>query len=137
MDENMIKNWEYHNLYMDFSSMFEGNDHPSDIDMFYLCKDRTLILGEIKSERGTFNDGQRWLITKLLEQHKGDGVGIYVTHDKLVQNGDKVVDVSVCPVSEIFVKSEGEWRPVKKPVTVKELLAYYKERARWRTERAY
>lgn len=117
--------------------MFNGNDHPSDIDMFYLCKDRTLIIGEIKSERGTFNDGQRWLITDLLNMHKGDGIGLYITHDKLVQNGDKVVDVSVCPVVEIYIKNEGVWRKPKKPVSVNGILKYYKERARWRTEREY
>lgn len=117
--------------------MFNGNDHPSDIDMFYLCKDRTLIIGEIKSERGTFNDGQRWLITDLLNMHKGDGIGLYITHDKLVQNGDKVVDVSVCPVVEIYIKNEGVWRKPKKPVSVNGILNYYKERARWRTEREY
>lgn len=117
--------------------MFEGNDHPSDIDMFYLCNDRTLILGEIKSQYGCFGEGQRRLIRRILEMHKGDGVGLYITHDKLVQNGDKVVDVSVCPVEEIYIKSEGEWRKPKKPVSVKEILCYYKERARWRTEREY
>lgn len=117
--------------------MFEDNDHPSDIDMFYLCRDRTLILGEIKSQYGTFNDGQRYLLSKVLNSHKGDGVGLYITHDKLVQNGDKIVDVSVCPVAEIYIKSEGEWRKPKKPVNVKEILRYYKERARWKMEREY
>lgn len=39
--------------------MYEGNDHPSDIDMFYMCKDNTLIIGEIKNSRGHFGDGQR------------------------------------------------------------------------------
>lgn len=117
--------------------MFEGNDHPSDIDMFYLCDDKTLILGEIKSRYGQFGEGQRRLLTKVLSQHKGDGVGLYITHDKLVQNGDKAVDVSVCPVTEIYIKSEGVWRKPKKPVTVKEILGYYKERARWKMERKY
>lgn len=133
----MIKNWEYHELYMDFSSMFDGNDHPSDIDMFYLCDDGTLILGEIKSVLGRFNDGQRKLLTKVLKMHKRDGVGLFITHDKLVQNGDKVVDVSECWVSEIYIKNEGEWRKPKKPVTVKQILNYYKERARVKMENAY
>ena len=46
----MIKNWNYKNLHLDYSSMYEGNKHPSDIDLFYLAKNDTLILGEIKNE---------------------------------------------------------------------------------------
>ena len=136
----MIKNWQYHELYMDFSSMFDGNDHPSDIDMFYLCNDGTLILGEIKSVLGKFNDGQRNLLAKLIQMHGGedcDGVGLFITHDKLVQNGDKVVDVSRCWVSEIYIKKEGVWRKPKKPVTVSMILNYYRERAKIKMENMY
>ena len=124
----MIHNWDYHNLNMDFSSMYEGNDHPSDIDMFYLCKDGTLIVGEIKSTKGTFNNGQRHLITRLLELHQGDAVGLYITHDQLVQKGDKRVDVSRCYVREIYTKTEGRWREPTRLVTVGEVLSYYRNR---------
>lgn len=41
----MINNWDYHNLNMDFSSYTDGNDHPSDVDMLYICRDDTLIIG--------------------------------------------------------------------------------------------
>lgn len=133
----MIKNWTHHNLHMDFSSMFEGNDHPSDIDMFYLCDDGTLIIGEIKNECGEFAQGQRRILTKVLKAHKWDAVGLYITHNKYVQDGDTVVDVSECPVQEIYIKSEGVWREPKKPVNVKQILNYYKERARWKIEKTY
>lgn len=122
---------------MDFSSMFNGNDHPSDIDMFYLCNDWTLIIGEIKNECGVFSDGQRNLITKVLRSHRADAVGLFITHNKYAQNGDTKVDVSSCYVKEIYIKSENVWRKPKKPVTVKEILNYYKERARWKTEKTY
>ena len=117
--------------------MFEGNDHPSDIDMFYMCKDGTMIVGEIKNERGQFTEGQRKLLTKCLNMHKGDAVGLYITHDKLVQNGDETVDVSACPVREIYLKKEREWRLPRRVVTVKEVLNYYKERAEWKTNTKY
>lgn len=113
---------------MDFSSYTDGNDHPSDIDMFYLCDDETLIIGEIKNERDHLGKGQRRLLTRLLEDHKGDAVGLFITHNKLVQNGDKVVDVMRCPVKEIYVKKEHRWRFPKRPITVKEVLNYYKEK---------
>ena len=133
----MIKNWDYHELHMDFSSMYDGGDHPSDIDMFYLCKDNTLIIGEIKNIKGTFTDGQRNLLTRVLDSHKWDAVGLYITHDKFVQNGDKAVDVSQCRVQEIYIKSEKQWRQPRKLVTVKEIIEYYKERAKWKMTREY
>lgn len=46
----MINNWGNKSLRIDYSSMYEGNNHPSDIDLFYLASDNTLILGEIKNE---------------------------------------------------------------------------------------
>ena len=117
--------------------MYEGGDHPSDIDMFYICEDGTLIIGEIKNIKGTFTDGQRNLLTKVLNMHKGDAVGLYITHDKFVQNGDKSVDVSSCKVQEIYIKSEREWRQPKSIVTVKTIINYYKERAKWKMTRQY
>lgn len=126
----MIKNWNYHALHMDFSSMYIGNDHPSDIDMMYICNDGTLIIGEIKHRSGEFKIGQRRLITKLLNTHKGEGVGLYITHNKRVQDGDKVVDVSKCMVEEIYLTWEDEWRRPKRYTTVEEILQYYRERGR-------
>jgi len=128
----MIHNWEYHSLHLDFSSMYDGNDHPSDIDMFYLCRDNTLIIGEIKSNRGHFSAGQKRLIRRLIDLHDGDGVGLYITHDKLVQAGDRVVDVSICPVELLYIKEEGIWRRPTVPIKVKDVLAYYKKRAKMR-----
>ena len=108
--------------------MYEGNDHPSDIDMFYLCKDDTLIIGEIKNARGHFGDGQRRMMTKLIELHKGDAVGLYVKHDGYVQKGDRVIDGLRCNVYQIYVKGENEWRFPKHPVTVREVIEYYRRR---------
>ena len=108
--------------------MYEGNDHPRDIDMFYLCRDNTLIIGEIKNERGHFGEGQRRMMTKLIELHKGDAVGLFIIHDKLYQKGDRDVDVSRCEVKEIYNKKEHRWRFPKRPITVKEVLNYYKEK---------
>ena len=124
----MINNWDYHNLNMDFSSYTDGNDHPSDVDMLYICRDDTMIIGEIKNERGQFKDGQRRLITRLIESHKGDAIGLFITHDKLYQKGDRTVDVMRCPVREIYVKNEHRWRLPKHQTTVKEVIDYYKRR---------
>ena len=125
----MINNWDYHALHMDFSSMYEGKDHPSDIDMFYLCSDNTLIIGEIKNVMGTFNKGQRYLMERLIRQHNGDGVALYIIHNKRVQDGDKVVDVSRCQIQEMYLKKEGAWRFPKHATTVKEVIDYYRRRS--------
>lgn len=124
----MIHNWDYHNLKMDFSSYTNGGDHPSDIDMFYLCNDDTLIIGEIKNEQDHLKKGQRRLIERLLEGHKGDAVGLFITHNKRVQDGDCEVDVMRCPVKEIYVKREHRWRFPKHQTTVREVFEFYKRR---------
>lgn len=126
----MINNWDYHDLKMDFSSYTDGNDHPSDIDMFYICKDDTLIIGEIKNERGHFGEGQRRMMTRLIEGHDGDAIGLFITHDKYYQRGDRVVDVMRCPVKELYVKEEHRWRFPKHDTMVREVLEYYKRRKR-------
>ena len=54
-----IKNWDYQTLHMDYSSMYKGNKHPSDIDMLYIGKDKVLILGEKKKTREAHSNGDR------------------------------------------------------------------------------
>ena len=121
----MIKNWDFHNLRMDYSSMFEGNDHPSDIDMLYLGKDGTLILGEIKNERGVLRGGQRKLLESLVNGWSGDGLVLYITHDKYWQDGDTEVNVAECKVQLVYFKSEGRWRAPAREITVKEALEHW------------
>lgn len=123
----MIENWDYRNLNMDFSSMYKGSNHPSDIDMFYLGRDNTLIIGEIKNEHGTLKDGQRRLLAELVQGWKYDAVAVYITHDKLYQNGDRKVDVPSCKVRELYLKSEKIWRQPKKLITVQDVLDWYGE----------
>ena len=123
----MIKNWKYHNLYLDYSSMYKGNNHPSDIDMIYLGKDRVLILGEIKNEMGELKRGQRKLLETLINGWQGDGLILFITHNRYWQNGDDVVNVAECEVKEVYFKSEGKWRPPSRKITVKEALDYYME----------
>lgn len=126
----MINNWNYKQLHMDYSGIFDDGHNPSDIDIFNLYDDGTLLLGEIKSERGQFKDGQRRLLQKVLDSHDGDAVGIYVEHDKLVQNGDVRVGVADCPVKLIYIKGEWEWRPPKTPAKVRDVLRWFDERAK-------
>lgn len=119
----MIKNWNYHNLYMDYSSYTESNEHPSDIDMFYIGKNNMLIVGEIKNELGKLEGGQRKLYEKLVDGWKYDGIALFIVHDKYVQNGDKKVDVPECKVREYYYK--GNWHKPKRDLKVKEVLKKY------------
>ena len=54
----MIRNWNFHNLYMDYSSYVDTNNHPSDIDMFYIGKNQTLIVGEIKMNQANYQEAK-------------------------------------------------------------------------------
>ena len=83
----MIHNWDYKNLRLDYSSMFDNTDHPSDIDMFYLTKDETLILGEIKNE--SYNEkywnNQKKVLQKIIDNYNKEAIYLFIVHDKYVQ----------------------------------------------------
>lgn len=129
----MIRDWNEHSLTMDFSSMFDGNDHPSDIDMFYIGKDEhgkdVLILGEIKNARGSFGEGQRRLLEKLANNFNGLALVLYITHRKDVHKGDKVMNVGNCYVEEYYYKGyslKPQWLFPQEPTTVREVIEKYK-----------
>jgi len=109
--------------------MYSGNNHPSDIDMFYLGRDHTLVIGEIKNEHGVLKDGQRRLLAELVDGWKYDAIAVFIVHDKLYQNGDRKVDVPSCKVRELYTKSEKKWRQPKKLTTAKDVLDWYTERS--------
>ena len=120
----MIRNRQEHALFMDFSSMETSKHHqPSDIDMFYLGKDNTLILGEIKNERGTFSDGQKRLYERIAKGWNGTCLILFITHNKYVQNGDTEVNVGECFVKEYYFK--GVWREPLRPTRVYEFIDKY------------
>ena len=119
----MIKNWNYHNLYMDYSSYTKSNDHPSDIDMFYIAENNTLIIGEIKNELGKLIGGQRKLYEKIIDNWKYKGIALFIVHNKYVQNGDKKVDVPNCKVREYYYN--GKWQMPKQKLKVKDVLDKY------------
>lgn len=109
----MIRDWQEHQLNMDFSHIETPQGKPSDIDMWYISKTNFLIIGEIKNGKGTFKDTQKGLLAKLIDQHKGGGTILYITHNKDVHKGDRLVDVSRCQVSEYYW--HGKWYVPKSP----------------------
>lgn len=121
----MIKDWEYHSLYMDFSSMYEDGNHPSDIDMFYLGKDGVLIIGEIKNRQGRLKHGQRKILESLAEGWSNDALVLFITHNSFWQKGDRTVDVGECKVQEIYYKSLHKWRRPRNYTTVRQVIDYY------------
>lgn len=114
----MIRNWDEHGLHMDFSNIKVPKGRPSDVDLWYIDRTVFLIIGEIKNAMGTFTDAQRYLLSRLVDNHKGGGTILYITHDKDVHRGDTIVDVSRCKVSEYYW--HGKWRTPKQYTTVNE-----------------
>ena len=117
----MIRSWAEHQLNMDFSNIETPQGKPSDIDMWYISKTNFLIIGEIKNEMGYFTDSQKWLLAKLIDNHRGGGTILYITHDKDVHKGDRLVDVSKCQVAEYYW--HGKWYVPRQPITVNEAFA--------------
>lgn len=123
----MIRNWNEHSLYMDFSEMAtDSHPQPSDIDMFYLGANNTLILGEIKNERGELKDGQRRLLERLADGWRGNSMVLYITHDKYVQKGDKKVNVAQCFVQKYYWKKK--WRTPLTPTRVYEVIDQFSKK---------
>jgi len=121
----MINNWEHKNLKPDYSSMYHGNNHPSDIDLFYLANDDTLILGEIKNQsyKKEAWEKQKKLFARLIDNYKNEAMYLFITHNKYVQNGDTVIDIPNCYIKEYYYK--GEWRIPQRKTKVWEVLKKY------------
>lgn len=113
----MIRNWEEHGLQMDFGGMCVK---CSDIDMIHVSRSGALIIGEIKNEKGTLKDGQRNLLSGIIDAHKYGGIVLYITHDKDVHQGSTVVNVAGCNVVEYYYK--GKWFKPKRKITVNAIL---------------
>ena len=119
----MIRNWEEHNLRLDFSGMRFGKAQPSDVDMFFIGKHNTLVVGEIKNERGELKYGQRRLLEKLVDFWRFDAIALFIQHDKYVQYGDEVVDVSSCPVVEYYYHKQ--WHTPRTYLTAYDVVKKY------------
>lgn len=129
----MIKNWKQRELLMDFSSMYDDSNHPSDIDLFYIGQDKeghdVLIVGEIKQSNGTLRNGQRHLLEKFVEKYNGSAIILYITHHADVARGDHVVNVANCRVEEYYYRTaekKGRWVYPREPLTVREVIDTYR-----------
>lgn len=123
----MIKDWNAYNLRMDFSNVEVPTGRPSDLDFFWVFPEWLdedmggyIILGEIKNESGHFTDEQRHLYEGIIDNNKRGGTALYITHNKMWQDGDKTVDVSSCQVREYYFR--GKWRQPKSYTTVNEMI---------------
>ena len=112
----MIRNWEEHSLYMDFSQIETPVGKPSDIDMWYITPTGFVIIGEIKNQRGELKTTQRKLLSRLVDEMKNGGTVLYIIHDKDVHVGDEKVNIANCLVQEYYW--HGEWREPQVPITV-------------------
>lgn len=121
----LVNRWDRKSLQVDYSSCNVGYGQPSDIDLFYVGKKHTLVLGEIKNEYGTFTLKQQKLYREIADYHKADVIILYITHNKRVEDGDEVVDIADCKVEAIYYNKEGiGFRKPKKEVSVRDIIEY-------------
>lgn len=118
-----IRNWQEHGLYMDFSELNVGRGQPSDVDMLYIGKNGFLVIGEIKHRRGELKDGQRRLLTKLVDNYKYGGIVIFIQHDCDVHEGYESVDVSRQEVVEYYYRRK--WYRPTGYITVYDVIEKY------------
>lgn len=121
----MINNWDYQRLKLDYSSYTKDNDHPSDIDIFYITEDDTLLLGEIKNESYSRNkwNKQKKILQRVIDNYNKEAFYFFIIHNKYVQNGAEKVDVPNCKIKEYYYK--GKWRTPKKEIKVIDILNKY------------
>ena len=120
----MIRNWKEHELYMDFSNCNPyGYGQPSDIDFFYMGRDWTLIIGEIKYQAGELKDGQRRLLEKIIKGYRYEAICLYIVHDQNIYDGAEKVDVAQCQVKEYFW--HGHWRTPQTYTTVRDVIEHF------------
>ena len=118
----MIRNWQEHGLRMDFS---EIGVTCSDIDLIHITKKNRLIIGEIKNAKGNFKDGQKRLLERIVDAHRGGGTILYITHDKDVHRGDDRVNIADCIVEEYYW--HGEWITPYRFITVEDAMKRLEE----------
>ena len=129
-----IKNWREKELVMDFSSMYDDNNHPSDIDLFYMGQDKegrdVLIVGEMKYNGHVIKYGQKRLLEAFVEKYNGTAIILYITHHANVYDGETRVDVSRCTVEEYYYRPDGKtgrWVTPRERLTVKEVIDTYRK----------
>ena len=118
----MIRDWSEHQLNMDFSHI---GVVCSDIDLLHITPKGFLVIGEIKNHKGEFKQGQKSLLSKLVDANKNGGTVLYITHDSDVHRGDDIVDISECLVEEYYWK--GEWITPYRFTTVKDAMKRLEE----------
>lgn len=118
-----VRNWEEQRLGMDFEHICVL---CSDIDMVHVTNGGKLIIGEIKNHKGTFGNGQRNLLTGIVDKYKYGGAVLFIEHYKDVHAGDKVVDVAACEVKEYY--TNGRWFKPKQRITVNEVMNLLEEK---------
>jgi len=126
----MIKKWE-NRIEMDFSSMYDDNNHPSDIDLFFMGKtekgEDILILGERKWRRkGLIFNGQKRLLEAFAKRYKDPCIILHITHSECWQNGDKSVDVGKCFVEEYYYSKIDDWVIPQHYTTVRDVIDKYR-----------
>lgn len=116
----MINNWNFKNLRIVYSYK-NDKKKPSDIDFFYITEEGMIIFGEIKNEsyKQEYWKNQKKLFEQLTDNCK-NAIFLFITHDKYVQKGDRIVYIPDCYVKEYYYK--GKWHTPQKPTKVKEVL---------------
>lgn len=118
-----IKSWKQWGLYPDFKNIGQP---CSDIDFITIGKNY-MLLAEIKNEHGTMYEGQKWVYEQFAKNHKTPVYILFVTHDKMIENGDKTFDMCETDVVEQYNNMDNEWVPPSRPVKFKEYLAWLNE----------
>lgn len=120
-----MRNKEFHSLYMDFKKFRDNGMFPGDIDMFYTCGDKSIVIGETKLKGSYIHGLQEKALTNLVDGHKYGGILLEIEHESRVQDGATSVNVADCIVKRAY--KDGKWYTPSRPINALQYLSKISE----------
>lgn len=112
-----MRNRKYYNLFADFSSLHKYHIKPGDLDMYFICEDHYLVLGEAKLQGSHMKGVQEKALTTLIDEHESGGILFEIEHNSRVQDGATSYDIGDCLVRRAYKKGKtdekGKWYDFK------------------------
>jgi len=106
-------NRDYYGLFMDFAPLHKYHIYPGDLDMYFVCGDNYLVIGEAKLKGFHVKGRQKKALETIIDGHDAGGCLIEIEHNSRVQDGATTVDIADCLVRRAY--SLGQWYEFNPP----------------------
>lgn len=118
-----IKHIERAQQINNFEQLRYGNITPTDIDGLIEYKNKAYVIFEIKYQEARAPYGQKLAMERFVDDvtsNRKQAVAFICEHQ--VHNTNNSVNAAECMVRELYMKPYGCWKPMKKPMNLKEAI---------------